>query len=75
MNYPIGGAFKAGFNLGGEFINIYLGLGGTFFNGYNPSVNNSKGLRALRIMKKITTIILVAGKSSRFKGSKSKIFH
>ena len=26
-------------------------------------------------MKKITTIILVAGKSSRFKGSKSKIFH
>lgn len=54
VNYPIGGAFKAGFNLGGEFINIYLGLGGTFFNGYNPSVNNSKGLRALRIMKKIT---------------------
>tara|TARA_B100000965_G_scaffold341141_1_gene309793 strand:- start:2781 stop:4085 length:1305 start_codon:yes stop_codon:yes gene_type:complete len=26
-------------------------------------------------MKKITTIILVAGKSSRFKGRKSKIFH
>ena len=31
MDYPIGGTFKTGWNLGQEFVNMYLGEGGTFF--------------------------------------------
>ncbi len=31
VDYPIGGTYKAGWNLGEEFVNNYLGNGGTFF--------------------------------------------
>lgn len=31
VDYPLGGTFKTGWNLGEEFVNMYLGEGGSFF--------------------------------------------
>ena len=31
MQYPIGGAYAAGWNLAEEFVNMYMGYGGEFF--------------------------------------------
>ena len=33
VDYPLGGTFKAGWNLGEEFVNMYLGYADTFFDG------------------------------------------
>nr|WP_306269022.1 extracellular solute-binding protein [Pararhizobium sp. IMCC3301] len=56
MQYPIGGAYKAGWNLAQEFINMYIGHGGEF---YKPgtaqvSVNNEKGVATLEMMKALS---------------------
>ena len=52
---PIGGTYKAGWNLGEEFINTYLGNGGEFFGeGNTPSINNAAGLATLNTMKSLT---------------------
>ena len=55
MEYPIAGTY-AGWNLGLEFINMYLGHGGEFFEGGSakPAVNNSKGVATLNMMKSLT---------------------
>ncbi|WP_377191776.1 ABC transporter substrate-binding protein [Ruegeria meonggei] len=55
MDYPIGGTFKTGWNLGQEFINMYLGEGGSFFgDGNMPAINNDQGVAALEMMKAMT---------------------
>ena len=45
LKNPVGGAFAAGWNLGEEFVNMYLGYGGEFFKSGTAevSVNNDKG--------------------------------
>ena len=43
VDYPLGGTFKAGWNLGEEFVNMYLGYADTFFDGNMPAVNNANG--------------------------------
>lgn len=53
---PVGGAYKAGWNVAQEFVNMYLGHGGEF---YKPgtaevSINNDKGVAALEVMKKLS---------------------
>ncbi|MEL6103081.1 MAG: extracellular solute-binding protein, partial [Pseudomonadota bacterium] len=56
VDYPLGGTFKTGWNLGEEFVNLYLGEGGAFVGeGNMPSINNEKGIRALEVMKAMTT--------------------
>jgi multiple sugar transport system substrate-binding protein len=53
--YPIGATMQSGWNLGLEFVNMYLGYGGTFFkNGNEPALNNETGVQALAMMKKLT---------------------
>ncbi len=53
--YPLGGTYKAGWNLGEEFVNMYLGFGGTFLNEDNtPAINNEQGIAALEMMKALT---------------------
>ena len=44
MEYPLGGTYKAGWNLGEEFVSMYLGHGGAFFKAgtAEASVNNAK---------------------------------
>ncbi|MCJ8336292.1 MAG: extracellular solute-binding protein, partial [Epibacterium sp.] len=55
VDYPIGGTYKSGWNLAEEFVNMYLGHGGTFIaDGNKPSINNEKGVSALEIMKALT---------------------
>ncbi|PRY26088.1 carbohydrate ABC transporter substrate-binding protein (CUT1 family) [Aliiruegeria haliotis] len=55
VEYPIGGTFKTGWNLGEEFINNFLGEGGEFFtDGNMPNINNEKGVASLEVMKALT---------------------
>ena len=55
VQYPLGGTYKQGWNLGEEFVNMYLGMGGTFFGeGGKPAINNAKGMATLEMMKKLT---------------------
>ena len=58
MANPYGGAFKSGWNLAQEFVNMYLGHGGEFFKSgtAQPNVNNEKGIAALNVMKKLTEV-------------------
>ena len=56
MEYPIAGTYKAGWNLGEEFVNMYLGHGGSFFKpgSAGPAINNAKGVATLNMMKSLT---------------------
>ncbi len=55
VEYPLGGTFKTGWNLGEEFVNMYLGEGGTFIGeGNMPTINNAQGVAALETMKAMT---------------------
>jgi ABC-type glycerol-3-phosphate transport system substrate-binding protein len=56
MQYPVGGAYQAGWNLAQEFVNMYIGMGGEF---YEPgtaqvSINNAEGVAALEMMKALS---------------------
>ena len=55
VDYPIGGTFMNGWNLGEEFVNMYLGEGGTFVDDRNmPTINNAQGIASLEMMKALT---------------------
>ena len=56
LEYPLGGAYKAGWNLAQEFTNMYIGHEGEF---YKPgtaevSVNNAKGVATLEMLKALS---------------------
>ena len=55
-NYPIGGAYKAGWNLAQEFNNMFIGYGGKHFKGNTPepNVNSDAGKKALNMMKSLS---------------------
>jgi len=57
MEYPLGGAFKAGWNLAEEFVNMYMGFGGEFYKEGTPevSINNENGVAALEMLKQLST--------------------
>ena len=52
MEYPYAMNSKVGWNLAEEFVNMYLGYGGTFFEPGSamPSINNETGVAALEMM-------------------------
>jgi ABC-type glycerol-3-phosphate transport system substrate-binding protein len=53
--YPLGATMKTGWNLGEEFVNMYFGFGGAFFDADGkPTVNNEAGVKSLEMMKKLT---------------------
>ena len=56
MDYPIAGTYKAGWNLGEEFVNMYLGHGGSFFKAGSaePAINSAAGIATLNMMKALT---------------------
>lgn len=56
MDYPVTGTYKAGWNLAEEFVNMYLGMGGTFFEPgtAKPAIDNEKGVAALEMMKSLS---------------------
>jgi len=53
MQNPVGGAYKAGWNLAQEFNNMYIGHGGAFFEPgtAKASINNAQGVATLNMMK------------------------
>ncbi len=56
MEYPVIGTYQAGWNLAEEFVNMYLGHGGEFFQPGSAqiSINNEKGIATLEMMKSLT---------------------
>ena len=56
MQNPVGGAYKAGWNLAQEFNNMFLGMGGSHFKSGSaqPNVNNEAGVKALTMMKSLS---------------------
>lgn len=59
MKYPLSGTYKSGWNLGEEFINMYMGTGAAMFEkgSANPAVNNENGVAALNMMKQVTSLM------------------
>jgi maltose-binding protein MalE len=59
MKNPIGGAYKAGWSLAQEFINMYTGHGGEFFKpgSAEAAINNAQGIGALNTMKALTELM------------------
>jgi ABC-type glycerol-3-phosphate transport system substrate-binding protein len=55
MQNPVGGAYKAGWNLAQEFNNMYIGYGGKFFKDGSAevSINNEQGVATLNMMKEL----------------------
>ncbi|CUH81984.1 ABC transporter substrate-binding protein [Tropicibacter naphthalenivorans] len=53
MEYPLAGANQAGWYLGNEFVNTYLGYGGSFFEpgSAEPAISGEAGLKTLAMMK------------------------
>ncbi len=52
VDYPLGATMKSGWNLAQEFVNMYPGFGGVFFNDDNTTaVNSDAGIKALDTMK------------------------
>jgi len=58
MKYPYAAAYKAGWNLAEEFVNMYIGYGGEFFKSgtATPSINNAKGVATLNMLKKLADL-------------------
>ena len=56
MKNPVGGAYMAGWNLAEEFVNMYIGHGGEFFEPGTAkvSINNQAGVDALNMMKALS---------------------
>ena len=56
MENPVGGAYKAGWNLAQEFNNMFLGYGGQHFKAGSaePMVNSEAGVNALNMMKSLS---------------------
>ncbi len=55
IQYPLGGTFQAGWNLGEEFVNMFLAHGGNFVNDANmPTLNNEMGIASLEKLKATT---------------------
>ena len=56
MENPVGGAYKAGWNLAQEFNNMFLGMGGSHFKegSAEPNVNTEAGVAALEMMKALS---------------------
>jgi len=56
MEYPFAMLTAADWNLGEEFVNMYLGHGGEFFvpGTAEPSVNNETGIATLNMLKALT---------------------
>jgi len=56
MENPVGGAYAAGWNLAEEFVNMYLGMGGSHFKpgSAEPNINTEAGIKTLEMMKALS---------------------
>ena len=55
VDYPLGATMKSGWDLAQDFVNMFYGFGGRFYDENNmPTVNNEAGVKALETMKAMT---------------------
>lgn len=56
LENPLAGTYKAGWNLGQEFVNMYLGHGGSFYEpgSAQVSINNDAGVATLEMLKALS---------------------
>jgi multiple sugar transport system substrate-binding protein len=56
LDYPLAAADKPGWDLGAEFVNLFLGTGAEFFEPGSAklAINNDNGLKTLQMMKDLT---------------------
>ncbi len=56
LEYPISGAYQAGWNLAQEFVNMYIGHGAEFYKSGTAEVaiNNEQGVATLNMLKALT---------------------
>ena len=53
--YPLGATMRAGWNLGEDAVNMYLGFGGVFFTPTGaPAIKGPAGVKTLEMMKALT---------------------
>ncbi len=58
VDYPLGATMQSGWNLAQDFVNMFYGFGGQFYDENNmPTVNNEAGVKALETMKAITAYL------------------
>ena len=55
MQYPVALNTKTGWNLGEEFVNMHLGMGGSFFapGSAQPAINNATGVATLEMLRQL----------------------
>ncbi|WP_343504281.1 ABC transporter substrate-binding protein [Alloyangia pacifica] len=56
MQYPLAASDQAGWYLAAEFVNMYLGMGGEFFEpgSAEPAISGEAGIKTLEMMKALT---------------------
>ena len=56
MEYPLAASLKPGFDLGEEFVNMYVSLGGEFFEpgSANSAIENATAVEALETLRAMT---------------------
>ena len=56
MDYPLTGTYKSGWNLGEEFVNLYMGYGGELFKAgtAEPNIQTEEAVATLEMMKSLT---------------------
>ena len=56
VRYPLTGTFQSGWNLGEEFVNMYIGHGGELFRAGSaePNLDTAEAIAALETMKSLT---------------------
>lgn len=56
IDYPLTGTFKAGWNLGEEFVNMYMGYGGELFKSgtAEPNLQSDEAIKTLETLKAMT---------------------
>ncbi len=56
LENPVAGNFKAGWDLGAEFVNMYTGFGGDLFapGTAEASINNEQGIKTLEMLKELS---------------------
>lgn len=56
MEYPLAAADLPGWNLAAEFVNMHLGMGGSFFEpgSAEPAIADETGIKTLEVMKALT---------------------
>ena len=57
--YPLGATMRAGWNLGMDVVNMYMGFGGTFFTpDGHAAIRSPEGVKTLEMMKALTAYMI-----------------